>query len=457
MMNSLIELIRGFRSSEKKGPVTLRNELKNEFDNRLIYPKRVKHLAILKASALGITELILRFVAWICLKDDSLKGSQIIIIVGPRLELAVSLINRLKDLFKGGYDITFPDKETVINLNGTRIECFPSHHVDSARGLPNISLIYVDESSFIPDREINNCMSILLRNIPKSNPFLIVSSTPNKPLDMMDQIMKEDPGTSIWKQIWLDWRWGIGKIYDKEEVDKIRNSRSFEREFNLKFAGLAGNVLSPVAIDRCIDLGEKLATTAPLDDWNIPTNYVMSIDIGWGSSNTAIMLSRFVNNKVQIIYSKEFARPVFQDIINEIWRLKAKCNGNLQNILMDASATELYTSLCSEFNQNPSQQYLRDKQAWCKKTNTYLENYLFVVPIPFNPAGKQMLNHTQRMISETEEDGTAMVGIHPQFNDLIYSMRSAYAVEDKIDKERGSFPDSFDSLLMNLSYYRWSK
>jgi hypothetical protein len=183
----------------------------------------------------------------------------------------------------------------------------------------------------------------------------------------------------------------------------------------------------------------------------------MSIDIGWGSSNTAIMVSRFVNGKVQIIYSREYSRPVFQDIIDTIWQLKSKCNGNLQNILMDASATELYTTLCNEFNQNSSQKYLRDKQEWCKKVNTYLENHLFVCPIPFNPQGKSMLNHTQRMIQETEDDGTAMVGIHSSFTDLITSCRSAYAVEDKLDKERTVFADTFDSLLMNLSWYRWSK
>jgi hypothetical protein len=81
-------------------------------------------------------------------------------------------------------------------------------------------------------------------------------------------------------------------------------------------------VFSQLAIDRCIETGESLAKTAPLDDWSVATQSVLSLDPGWGSSNTAIMLSRFVNGKVQIIYSKEYTRPLFQDIIDEIWRLK---------------------------------------------------------------------------------------------------------------------------------------
>jgi hypothetical protein len=46
-------------------------------------------------------------------------------------------------------------------------------------------------------------------------------------------------------------------------------------------------------------LGEEMDKTTPIDNWNIETSYVMSIDIGWSSSATAIMVSRWVNNKVQ--------------------------------------------------------------------------------------------------------------------------------------------------------------
>src|SRR5215216_3204716 len=118
------------------------------------------------------------------MKDDSLKGSQMIIITGPRLELAVSLIQRMKNLFKP-LGITFTDKETVLNLNGTRIEAFPSHHCATARGLPNVSFVFVDEASFIPDREASEVMDIMLRYVPKSDPYLVAVSTPNKPGDMM--------------------------------------------------------------------------------------------------------------------------------------------------------------------------------------------------------------------------------------------------------------------------------
>jgi hypothetical protein len=79
----------------------------------------------------------------------------------------------MKDFFKP-FGITFTDEETVLNLNGVRIEAFPSHHAATARGLPNVSFIFVDEASFIPDREASEVYDILLRYIPKADPYLAV-------------------------------------------------------------------------------------------------------------------------------------------------------------------------------------------------------------------------------------------------------------------------------------------
>ena len=58
-----------------------------------------RHLWIKKATGLGISELLLRYMSWLCVKDDSLSGSQMCIVTGPRIDLAITLIDRMKDLF----------------------------------------------------------------------------------------------------------------------------------------------------------------------------------------------------------------------------------------------------------------------------------------------------------------------------------------------------------------------
>ena len=110
-----------------------------------------KHLWIKKATGLGISEFMLRFMAWLCLKDNSLSGSQMCIVTGPRIDLAIALIDRMKRLFVAGkYHTTFDTKETVIELNNVKIEAFPSHNLDAMRGLPNVSFILLDEADFFP-------------------------------------------------------------------------------------------------------------------------------------------------------------------------------------------------------------------------------------------------------------------------------------------------------------------
>ncbi|MFL6358503.1 MAG: hypothetical protein ACJ72V_04055, partial [Nitrososphaeraceae archaeon] len=114
-----------------------------------------KHLWIKKATGLGASEFMPRFMAWLCTKDNALSGSQMCIVTGPRIELAIALIDRMKGLFTTrdlnlNSPLTFDTKETVIELNNVKIEAFPSHHLDAMRGLPNVSFILLDEADFFP-------------------------------------------------------------------------------------------------------------------------------------------------------------------------------------------------------------------------------------------------------------------------------------------------------------------
>jgi hypothetical protein len=107
-----------------------------------------KHLWIKKATGLGITEFMLRYMAWLCLKDDKLKETRICIVTGPRIDLAITLIDRIKEFFIQKGVMTFDTKETVIELNGVKIEAFPSYHLDAMRGLARVSFILLDEADF---------------------------------------------------------------------------------------------------------------------------------------------------------------------------------------------------------------------------------------------------------------------------------------------------------------------
>jgi hypothetical protein len=83
-----------------------------------------KHLWVLKSTGLGVSEFFLRLMAWLCTTTDDYKNSQMVVVTGPNLSLAVKLMKRLKGIFSSKLGICFTNKETVLELNGCQIEAF---------------------------------------------------------------------------------------------------------------------------------------------------------------------------------------------------------------------------------------------------------------------------------------------------------------------------------------------
>ena len=91
-----------------------------------------KYIWVKKASGLGITEFVLRYMAWLATRDDTYRNTQFPIVCGPNQDIAIKLIKRIKLMFES-LGIYFATKETVIELNGVTIEAFPSNHLDAYR------------------------------------------------------------------------------------------------------------------------------------------------------------------------------------------------------------------------------------------------------------------------------------------------------------------------------------
>ena len=128
--------------------------------------------------------------AWLCLKDNTLSGSQMCIVTGPRIDLAIALIDRMKRLFEGGKGlITFDTKETVIELNNVKIEAFPSHHLDATRGLPNVSFILLDEADFFPPGQQADARDLASSN---NNQHERESKEPDSDEDRLEEEKQEE-------------------------------------------------------------------------------------------------------------------------------------------------------------------------------------------------------------------------------------------------------------------------
>jgi late competence protein required for DNA uptake (superfamily II DNA/RNA helicase) len=185
-----------------------------------------KHLWVKKATGLGVTEFFLRLMVWLCLRDDSYRNSQMCIVTGPNQDIAIKLIKRMKALFEP-HNITFADKEAVLELNGCTIEAFPSNHLDAYRALDNPKFIFIDEADFFRKSEQEDVRHVSERYIGKSDPYIVMVSTPNSPDGLFERIEKEPEETCIYKRLKLDYTYGLDRIYTKE---KAKQSPSFERE-----------------------------------------------------------------------------------------------------------------------------------------------------------------------------------------------------------------------------------
>jgi hypothetical protein len=75
-------------------------------------------------------------------------------------------------------------------------------------------------------------------------------STPNAPGGLFDRIEKEPFESCIYKKVFLDYTFGLGKIYTEKEIAKAKMSPSFPREYELQYQGLIGNVFSTNAIEN---------------------------------------------------------------------------------------------------------------------------------------------------------------------------------------------------------------
>ena len=106
------------------------------------------NISVKKATGLGVSEFMLRIMAWLCTRDETFDGSQMCIVTGPNIEMATKLIKRAKGFFEPKLGLTFSNKETVLELNGCTIEAYPSNHIDSCKALDNSKFILLDEADF---------------------------------------------------------------------------------------------------------------------------------------------------------------------------------------------------------------------------------------------------------------------------------------------------------------------
>lgn len=310
-------------------------------DHKLVY--------ILKSSGLGVSEFFLRYIVYLCTRNDDFRNSQICIVVGPNQDLAIKLIRRLKALFEPKLDIVFTSKETALTLNGCAIEAYPSNHLSAMRSLTNPKLIFIDECAFFHPQELTEVRDVAERYLAKSSPYIILVSTPNRPGDLMEQISQEPEETCIYRRLYLDYTYGLGYIYSQQEIDNAKRSGSFSREYDLKFLGQIGNVFSMQHIDAAIEMGKKYD---PDKDYSMYFgSRSIGVDPGYGSSAFGVVVTQWQDSHIQILHAEEYHRPDFNEMIDIVYRLVSKYQ--VDKTYVDGANPSFIKSLKIQIGEEP--------------------------------------------------------------------------------------------------------
>jgi hypothetical protein len=90
-------------------------------------------------------------------------------------------------------------------------------------------------------------------------------STLNAPEGLFERIEKEPESTCLYRRLFMDYTYGLGKIYTEAEIQAAKASPSFEREYNLKYLGLIGNVFHTKDIEAAIEKGRAMARNSCSD------------------------------------------------------------------------------------------------------------------------------------------------------------------------------------------------
>jgi hypothetical protein len=306
------------------------------------------------------------------------------------------------------------------------------------RGLPDVSFILLDEGDFFPPGEQQDARDVSERYIAKSNPWIVMVSTPNAPDGLFEKIERESEEICLYKRLYFDYTYGLDRIYTREEIEKVKTSPSFEREYNLKYLGLIGNVFHTKDIDAAIHRGKQYDPDLAIK----MCGKSLGIDPAYGSSNFGIVGTQGVDQQIQVLYAEEFERPDYNEMLWLVVKLMQQYG--YVRVYIDGANPSFIKSL---------KRMIGEDEHYEKYTKEQMERYaknmypMRVFPVNFATKHREMLGHTKLLLEK------GYVAINPKFHKLVTALRTAVDNEGSLDKKVTSYSDIFDAFRLSLQNY----
>lgn len=420
------------------------------------YLDHYKHLWIKKARGLGITEFFLRYMGWLALSTDLYRGKRFVVIPGTRAKISWDLIRRLKHMFRNY--ILEDTRLDLIVLNGVTIEAFPSNP-EAIRGYEDYKFIMLDEADYFDASDQEELMPAIRGFIPKTNPWIVMVSTPHEPNSLFHRIeqMRTDEEAGF-KRLHYLYERGLGKIYDPKLIEEVKKQPDFKREYEGQYSYGVGTLFSESSVLECERLGREIdgrLSTFPIyqrPSVRSATRKSLGIDIGWGSSRTAFVLTEWVENKIRVVTCEQYDRPNHDAMVRRAYDLirDHELDNGTNKVFIDGSFPSYIEAIKRRIGENKDYLDIVHKAKASDTDPMYLMN---IVPINFSQKNQSMLDNAKKIVDRK------MLAINPDTSqghkDLLTDLRIAKNKPEslKLDKSSENKMDLFDALRLALEYY----
>jgi hypothetical protein len=427
----------------------------DDFEKSLNGESPQRLFAVLKATGIGMTEYIIRVMAWMAVSSGKYHGARFAIIAGIRMIIAEGVIDRFVNLFHRFPFLGIKAAKARTMVNHVLIEAFPAVNLDAMRSFHNLAFDFFRKSLQKTIR------TVIERYIAKTNPFVYLVSTPDKPYGLFYELFREQTEDQcIYKRYEFDYTWGEGTIFTRKEITDQKGSNSFQQEYNLQFGGSVGNLFSEKAIMKNVlnDSEAESIQFAPYYTYsaidyenNDGPNYIarsLGIDPGFGrnpkagvGSYTGLCLTQFRNGRIEVLYAEELIQPDFNELVDIVSVMISKTNTT--KVFVDGSNPSLVRALKMAIGEKAKYGDMDKKELERK----IFHGQMIICPVAFNTKSKEMMYSLKELV-----DSGLMV-IHERQRNVIDCMKSCYVVNEKIDKERTSHDDLLDALRLSINNY----
>ena len=204
--------------------------------------QKYKWLLVNKARKIGVSEIVLRIIAYKCFSDYA--GYQVILVAGNREKHARKLMQRFQSLFTNIPEtILDTTADRTLLTNRTEVIAIPASS-SASRGFERVKCILLDESAHFNVIDDKKVYSGLTPNLANTNGDYYIVSTPNGKRGMYYGLWM-DQENQFYKHM-MPYQISLGLLLDEKMIERAKKDTTidFAQEYMCQFTAARGTIIS---------------------------------------------------------------------------------------------------------------------------------------------------------------------------------------------------------------------